>query len=350
MAAKKWDDFASLRTWLTGMASGMSDVIGQQVSDLFAYAGQDGIKSLCYALDGEVLYLPMLITPELAALFESLETDHQRHANELTVDGYRRDMENSRWLETGDAFRFDTQGRLVDGGHRADAIKASGKVVRSLVVFGVQPEVALVIDSGRVRSTGNTLGFYGIPNYSEAAGAIPRLIAAEKGKWVKPSRYIKPTREEILVYYTSHPELADLITDAARRTSGTRRIPRATTTAVAIALAVMYRTPPHLHAEVRDFFDGLTTGSGLVDGSAVLVLRDTMSAGAPPQWRRASRSQDRGGFTIDETLALFFIAWNRRHETRVRSVKNSITFPLSDENFPQPKHVKMTSVKEAQKR
>lgn len=339
--AKRWDNFQDLESWLTGLAAGMSDVIGQQVSDMFVREGKAGIKSLCAGLGGHVLYLPMLVTPELAELFESLQTDRQRNANDLTVDGYRRDMENSRWLETGESFKFDTLGRCVDGGHRSKSVRKSGKAVRSLVAFGVQPEVALVVDSGRARTTANTMSFYGVKNYQEVSGTVPRLIAAEQGRWVKPSRYIKPTREEILSYYTAHPELADIITEAARRTSGRPRIPRATTIAVSIAMAALYRTPPHLHAEVAGFFDGITTGSGLKEDSAVLVLRDTLSAGAPAQWRRASRSMERGGFTIDETLALVFTGWNRRHEVKVRSLLRSLTLPLTDDNFPKPRNVRM---------
>lgn len=337
--AKRWESFEDLQRWLTGMATGLNDVIGQQVTDMFTLQGRDGIKSLCKQLDGQVLYLPMLVTPELAKLFESLETENQRGQNDLTVESYKRDIDNNRWLETGDAFRFNTLGNLVDGGHRARAIARSGKDLRSLVVFGVQPEAALVIDSGRGRTMANMLGFYGVKNSQEMGGIVPRLIGIEQGKWVSPSRSVKSSREEVLAYLAEHPELPELVTEATRRTSGSVRIPRATKTSMGIILAVLYRTPAHLHAEVHEFIEGVTSGAGLSDRSAALVLYRTLSKGAPAQWRRAGRSQEPGGFTIDETMALFFTAWNRRHEANVRQIK--IFLPLSDENFPQPKHVKI---------
>lgn len=337
--ARRWDNFEELQRWLTALAAGMNDVIGPEVSELFAAQGAPGIRSLCKHLDGHVLYLPMVITPKLAELFESMQTERQRHANALSVDSYKRDVDNDRWLETGESFKFDVYGFLVDGGHRAKAVIASGKPMRSLVAFGVQPDAALVIDSGRGRTTANTLGFYGAKNAQELGGIIPRLLAAEQDRWVSPSRYVKASREEVLAYLVEHPELPELVTEGTRRTSGTTRIPRATKTAVGVVLAVLYRTPPHLHAEVHEFIEGVTTGAGLRDGSSALVLRNTLAAGAPPQWRHASRSAESGGFTIDETEALFFTAWNRRHEAKV--AKLNFSRPLNDENFPKPKSVKM---------
>jgi hypothetical protein len=95
----------------------------------------------------------------------------------------------------------------------------------------------------------------------------------------------------------------------------------------------------HLHSEVHDLIEAVTSGAGLADRSAGLVLYRTLSKGAPPQWRRAGRGQEPGGFTIEETMALFFTAWNRRHETNVRQIK--IFPPFSDESFPLPKNVIM---------
>lgn len=344
MPKQRWDDFPALETWLVGIAAGLSDAVALNATELFVKAGSEGIKSLCASLNGTVLYLPMLVTPELAVLFEAQQTENQRNSNEVTVEGYKRDMENDDWLETGEGFKFDVFGQLVDGGHRVQGIARSKRTIRTLVVFGVQTEAALVIDSGRSRTTGNTLKFHGASNYQELAGVIPRLIAIEQyDRWVSPSRYTKPTREEIMNYYRDHPELNDIIQEAGRRASGKTRIPRATTTSVAIALAIMYRVPAHLQVEVREFFDGLSTGVGLQEDTAVLTLRNTMMQGAPPQWRRAARTRERGGFTIDETLALIFTAWNRRHEAKVKNIK--VSSPLNEENFPRPKSVRIVQAR-----
>lgn len=335
MATKRWEDFNELDRWLTGMAKGMTDVIGQQVTDLFVQTGADGIRMLCKDLDGSVLYLPMLVTPKLAQLFISMMTERQRAANELTSDSYKRDMSNDKWLETGESFTFDTEGQFIDGGHRANAIIKSGKPIRTLVVFGVVPEAALVLDSGRSRTTANMLTFHGVQYTQELAGVVPRLLAAEGGRWVSPSRFVKYSREEVLNYLDEHPELIDIMQEAKRRTSGQSRIPRVATTPAGIAIAVLSRAPARMLPEVLQFFDQLTTGVGLQDGSSVLALRNGLMRGASPAWRRASRGKEAGNFTIDEVLAMVFSAWNRRHEANVRTIR--IPHPLNEENFPRPK-------------
>jgi hypothetical protein len=303
---------------------------------MIAQTGADGIRMLCKDLDGTVLYLPMLVTPKLAELFLELQTEHQRNANELGVDQYKRDMLNDDWMETGEGFTFTTEGMMVNGGHRANAIVKSGKTIRSLVTFGIQPPAALVIDSGRVRTLANMLTFHGITYTQELQGIIPRLIAAElQGRWLSPARFIKVSREEALDYLDRHPELEGIAQEAKRRTTGPSRIPRLTPVPVAIAIAVLSRVPARMQPEVARFFDELETGVGLEAGSSTLALRNTLVRGAPAAWRRASRRADPGLFTVDESLALMFSAWNRRHEANVRTVR--VPMPLTEESFPRPK-------------
>lgn len=331
---------AKTKTWpelhddLVQVAIAMAKWADKSMSARFLEAGESGIRELCADLSGHPLYLPMVVTPELAELFLSMQTEHQRTANALTSDSYEQDIKDGNWMETGEALRFDTLGNMVDGGHRGKAIKRAGVAIRSLVVFGIEPDAALLIDSGRVRTHANMLAFHGVQYYSELGGLIPRLIAAEDSRFVQPHRSRKITRQEIVTYVKAHPDLVDIMKESKSKASGTVRIPRVSPVQLAFAWTLLSRLPARYQPEVHNFIEDITTGANLPEGSSALVLRNELQKGAPPQFRRGPRTAERGGWTFEEATAMIFTAWNRRAETAVRKIK--IPSPLTDNNFPVP--------------
>jgi hypothetical protein len=324
-------DYSNLASDLASFAKNMSSIMDDSKTDLFVKAGPEGIRFLCKLLNGEVLALSMVITPELAVVFRSLETDRQRTANELTVDSYTRDIANDKWLLTGEPFIFDTDGNLVNGGHRCGSVIEAGKAIRSIVVFGVAEEAALVMDSGRARTRANMLTFHGEHLAHDLGTLVPRLISWESGYFVNPARAVKLSNSEILAYLEEHPNLRDQASGARTRANG---IPGSLRSAVLQAEVLILRAGAGAKRidEANQFLDELETGANLIAGSSVLLARNKISAGIAPRrgsWGDARRSK----LNLEEQLATIITAWNRRKE-EVKVLK--LPGLLTDDSFPQP--------------
>lgn len=65
------------------------------------------------------------------------------------------DMRNGRWDANGETIKFDSEGNLLDGQHRLQAIAMSGTSQKLLVVRGLDAQARNTVDSGRRRTVGD---------------------------------------------------------------------------------------------------------------------------------------------------------------------------------------------------
>lgn len=295
---------------------------------LFEAEGATGVRYLCLTLE-DILYAPVYLTPKLASIFLELE-ENNRPSNKETVDAYARDMTDDKWMETAAAVTLDHHGILRDGGHRCRAVQQSGRTIRTLVAFGIVPGAALNIDSGRVRSMGNFLAILGEKDVSNMQSVVPRLIAWDKGIFVRPARVEKRTREEVVAYLQDNPGVREALV-RGRRLS---RLVLGYSPAGASMSEIIVRRSG-LHEEADKFFTDLATGANLSPGSAVLELRNTLAEGT-----RRRRGRGRESLTMEEQIAYTIEAWNRRNDGDVRLLRLPGT--LNDVNFPQVKEAPVT--------
>ncbi|WP_447652985.1 hypothetical protein [Microbacterium sufflavum] len=129
----------------------------------------------------------VFVTPELAVSWLALNIDNNRNVRKSRINGYVRDIQSDRWVITGEAIKFDTAGRLVDGQNRCQAIVAAGKGAWVLVVRGISEDALVVLDSGSSRNAGDMLVITGLADRADAkdVGAIARLYAAYQDGDVK---------------------------------------------------------------------------------------------------------------------------------------------------------------------
>lgn len=103
-------------------------------------------------------YKTAKLTPDLAKVWLGSMPEYQRKPSAYTVAEYASDMESGRWVEgTGDAFRFDKQGQMIDGQHRCLAVIDSGVTITVTVIEDLDNEVYMVIDRGRKRNAGDAI-------------------------------------------------------------------------------------------------------------------------------------------------------------------------------------------------
>ncbi|MFL1999513.1 hypothetical protein [Microbacterium sp. A1-JK] len=136
-------------------------------------------RSLATGPNGETAEY-VFVTPELAATWLALNVDRNRNVKKSRIGGYVRDIQNDSWVITGEAIKFDTEGRLIDGQNRCHAIVAAGQGAWALVARGISQDALVVLDSGSARNTGDMLVITGLADKADAkdVGAIARLHVA----------------------------------------------------------------------------------------------------------------------------------------------------------------------------
>lgn len=159
-----------------------------------------------------------VVTPDLARQWLGLN-EGNRNLRHSKIAAFTRDILADRWIVTGEAIKFDWNGRLIDGQNRCHAIIRAGKPVTVLVVRGLDPDSQKIMDTGAKRSAGDALqmsGHHRNPNV--LAATIRLLIAWDNGDLATAySRAPEPTHAEVLSYYATRSELLDLAVANASR-------------------------------------------------------------------------------------------------------------------------------------
>jgi hypothetical protein len=91
------------------------------------------------AMNGPRASVPLMITPELCRWW----LENTRRRRPITEAKWRKvamDLEDDGWIYDGNNFGLDTDGNLVQGGHRATAIADVGVDVESSLIGGLPRE------------------------------------------------------------------------------------------------------------------------------------------------------------------------------------------------------------------
>lgn len=142
-------------------------------------------------------------TPKLAE--EWLGLNHgNRSKRGAHIGRIARDMEAGNFMITGDAIKFDTKGKLIDGQHRLSAIVESGTSHWILVIRDLDTRVQDVLDSQAKRSGRDALFFNGVQGNRNVIAALAKVdISRAAGKLKNPLQdsMVQVTNSEIVDWY-----------------------------------------------------------------------------------------------------------------------------------------------------
>lgn len=229
------------------------------------------------------------VTPELAEEWLGKNTRNRplRHAK---IDQYARDMAAGRWQVTGEAIKFGTDGRLLDGQNRLHAVIKSGATVQLLVVYGVNPSAQDVMDSGAARAASDALAMAGVSNATRVAAAARVAMAMEDRVSIQSARY---THSEMQEWVMNN---LDIVEAHVILGSDIRLIPLPPSLRVYCAWRLA-----RIDADAAGrFFGQLATGIGLTEGSPIVALRRRLTG----EYGTARR------ISLEEQVAAVFRAWN----------------------------------------
>lgn len=152
----------------------------------------------------------ILLTPAIAEEFMAANIGN-RNEKLIKQGGMIRDMLGGGWIQTGEAIKFDTNGRMIDGQNRCRAVIRSGVSIPVLVIRGLDPESQGVMDSGTPRTSRDALHFAGFNNGKEI-NAVANIHRAWKLGVLPHAGSIlagqnRMTNRETVEYVTSNPQV-----------------------------------------------------------------------------------------------------------------------------------------------
>lgn len=210
------------------------------------------------------------ITPRIAKTMLSHNTGN-RPLRKAVVQRYTTDMKNGDWQDNGDPIRFDTNGRLIDGQHRLEAVILSDTPIDAWVLRGLKPETQKTMDQAAPRSLADWLKFKGEANVSRLA-----TLTMLDARWntLGPTYAFgegrrKMTRSQFARFFDEH---ADELRDALPRgRKYARRSGNLLSDNVCALLWLEFSKISRSDADI--FFVRFSEGSNLGEGDPILVLR-----------------------------------------------------------------------------
>jgi hypothetical protein len=251
------------------------------------------------------------VTPEMAMKWLDETNTKNRPVRETWVARLAADMKAGRWRgQNGEAIRFDTSGRLVDGQHRLWACTQSGMPFDTLLITGVDEEDYGTIGIGRPKSFGDFLGpVHGEKNVYLLASMVRLVYRWQHGN-LDSKGNVDPTIAELEITLRDHPG----IRESANRVASMAQLKRILTS----SFAGLIHYAGYLEgktAMVESFLERLGSGLGLMDDDPVYHLRKFLLSqrGIRPGYRRPTQVY---------ILALAIKAWTAsKEEKRIKALQ-----------------------------
>lgn len=262
------------------------------------------------------------VTPELAMKWLDEANRNNRSIREAHVTRMAADMQEGNWHgRNGEAIRFDTEGRLVDGQHRLWASVVSNCSFETLVITNVAPDDYSTIGIGTKKDFADFLGpVHGEKNTTLLAAGIRLVYLWRKGMLsnLKDSKAF-PTIAELEETLRENPR----IRESVHRIGCLKEARRLATSSFLVIIhyaGLMSGNP----ATVEAFLERLGSGIGLAADDPIFHLRKFLLAQktASPGHRRPGQQY---------ILALLIKAWNAsKRGEKLHTLRFSVneTFPV----------------------
>ena len=109
----------------------------------------------------KIIHSIIKLTPEIAQKLLDTQIEDQRKLSKSYVLKYAEAFKKGLWKFAADPIRVDWYGNLIDGQHRCQMVVLTKKSIKVLIVYGLDPEVYKVIDSGKKRNLSDALTING---------------------------------------------------------------------------------------------------------------------------------------------------------------------------------------------
>ena len=241
----------------------------------------------------------VLLTPEIALTWlkrNDINRPFSRGNARLLAD----EMTAGRWKENGESIVFDTDGTLIDGQHRLQAVLNSGREYLVPVVTGIAAAVRPTVDTGRKRTTANNLGMAGESNAATLAAALLlwKGYESRQVQGVSGNTFQKSSVASIMEFLDQWPHMREAVRRAKAllpKGHGRAVIPASEVAVLWYAIVDVGNSPER----ADEFLSSVLLGHNVAPGNPILALRRRLIDHMRPGMRMAKR----------ERLALALKAW-----------------------------------------
>lgn len=235
------------------------------------------------------------IQPELAeALLHTQRRNRPRY--KANFKRLRDAITAGEWKVTGETIIFDDEGHLIDGQHRLLACIASGKAIKTYVVYGAIDEQAQwVIDTGIARTPGDLIHLLGKSDCHHHAATLRWVYRLRNNMMVFESQ--KMSRDVLMDLAQTEPIPIDILHMG-------RKVGKLIRPSLAAALCYeMSLRDPRL---AQELFEGIAFGNAM-PGSTGHNLREEL----------LKNLQHRAKLSETHIAAMVIKAWNamKKHRT-----------------------------------
>lgn len=232
-------------------------------------------------MDPQMEFNVETITPAIAQKMLD-ETEQQGFINRSVrkgkVEMFAHDMEDDAWQITHQPIAVTGSGAVLDGQHRLHAVILAGVDVQMLVMRGADPATFKVLDTGAVRTTGDSLKIAGFTNVNHLAAIVRGYLGYRAVMGTTDyyrSAYGRVTTSDVFDFldYPEQKELAiNCQLEASRVANGLARYGLKTSIAMAMMCCRLHRNELG-QTTTAEFFARLTDGAELTTDSPILALR-----------------------------------------------------------------------------
>lgn len=208
----------------------------------------------------------MKVSPKLAEEWLSRRPEFQRRLDEAHIIKLVAAIEGNMWRENGATIVFNRKDELVDGQHRLEAIRRSGRTVWCLVVTGIDAtaDTFHTIDDGKVRT---------LPSFIQVPNAFHVAAVARISYLVNRDIFPNYEKVPIVVCLKEAEPFLELFSESANVIRAASKV-----TAYGGFLGFLwfhYRYRLLLDENrVDEFFARLGDGVNLVEGDPIAALRN----------------------------------------------------------------------------
>lgn len=216
------------------------------------------------------------VTPAYAqALMEHWDQERQRPMFVKTVNLYAAQMRANQWHLGGTSIKVDTEGKLINGGHRLEALSLQTDWELGFLfdfIWNAHPGEFQTEDQGRNRSRGDLLAAKGFSEYRTQVAACTGLLWRYQyhrqafRKW----SHLQPTPDDFMSLAEAwRPEIVETITEWPRLT----RIKVNGTAAVVFYIAAQ-RAWPAGRSELQAYMAELMYGEHVGRSDPAYTIRE----------------------------------------------------------------------------
>lgn len=281
----------------------------------------------------------VFVTPELAANYELLNAAAQRNKSVDTSATYAADMDAREWVFIGDPIRFDVNGRMIDGQHRAEAVVQSGKGQWMIVITGLPEGVMRYVDMGRRRSYADTLKIRDIPNHIAVASLVRSIYYWDLGHYIVPGqprlvnlpKLIRPSNAALDAVYDAmvagghDPQIAVKASGRLRQAITSSAQQKAVTSAYYLFSRVDPFQAAHFFDLVADKIEGAERVTSSTFPPNLLRSRLSRSIQGTGEW-----------LTEPEWLHMFVSTWNLWRNGRTPEALKRPSKPIGPNSWAYP--------------